>query len=77
MTLYNVRNIKKLFETVNTCAGDVKLVTPSADISLKTVPEVYKELLEESTPAKGVKELTLKTENADDCVKLMNFALAA
>ena len=77
MTLYNVHNIEKLFETVNACKGDVKLVTPSTDISLKTVPGAYKEFLEGFAPANGVKEMTLKTENREDSIKLMNFALAA
>ena len=57
MKLYNVKDVKGLFETVNDCEGSIEMVLPSQNINLNNNQELS-EILSEIAPEEGFRQLT-------------------
>lgn len=76
MTLENVSNIEGLFEVINTCKGNVELVSEEGDkINLKSRLAQY--LTIAGVLAHGyVRELELIIEDPDDMDKIMEFIVS-
>lgn len=73
MKLYNVKNVKGLFETVENCEGRVEMVLPSSNINLND-PEVS-ELITQVMPEEGIREIEIRTEVKEDVYRLLHFAM--
>ncbi len=76
MTLENVSNIEGLFEVINTCKGNVELVSEEGDkINLKSRLAQY--LTIAGVFAHGyARELELIIEDPDDMNKIMEFIVS-
>ena len=74
MKLYNVKDVKGLFDAVNNCEGRVEMVLPSRNINLNNNTEMTK-ILCEITPEEGIREIELKAEKKEDVYKLLHFAM--
>ena len=74
MKLYNVKDVKGLFEAVNNCEGRVEMVLPSQNINLNNNKEMT-EILCEMAPDEGIREIELRTEKQEDVYKLLHFAM--
>ena len=74
MKLYNVKDVKGLFETVNDCEGSVEMVLPSQNIDLNN-NEIFAEVLCEIAQDEGIREIEIKAENQKDVYKLLHFAM--
>ena len=74
MKLYNVKNVKGLFETVENCEGRVEMVLPSNNISLNNNPEIS-EVISQVMPEEGIREIEIQTDNREDVYKLLHFAI--
>lgn len=73
MKLYNVKNVKGLFETVKTCEGRVDMVLPSSNINLNNTE--LSELIEQVMPEEGIKEMEIRAERKEDIYRLLHFAI--
>ena len=74
MKLYNVKDVKGLFETVNNCEGSVEMVLPSQNINLNN-NGIMEEILCEIAQDEGIREIEVKVENQTDMYKLLHFAM--
>lgn len=76
MTLENVTNIEGLFEIINSCKGNVELVSEEGDrINLKSRLSQY--LAVAGVFAKGyVRELELNVEDPEDMNKILEFIVS-
>lgn len=74
MKLYNVKDVKGLFDAVNNCEGSVEMVLPSQNINLNHNREMS-EILCEIASEEGIREIELKAEKKEDIYKLLHFAM--
>ena len=74
MKLYNVKDVKALFDTVQDCEGRVEMVLPSQNISLND-NTVLTEALCQAMPEEGLREIELVAEKTEDVYKLLHFAM--
>lgn len=76
MTLENVSNVEGLFEVINTCKGNVELVSEEGDrINLKSRLSQY--LAVAGIFSHGyVRELEVEIENPEDMDKIMEFIVS-
>lgn len=74
MKLYNVKNVKGLFETVDNCEGRVEMVLPSNNISLNNNDELS-EIITQVMPEEGIREIEIQAENKEDLYRLLHFAM--
>ena len=75
MTLENISNIQGLFDVINTCRGNVELVSPEGDrINLKS--RLAQLLSLSGVVSHGyIRELELKIEKQEDMDKILEFAM--
>ena len=73
MKLYNVKNVKGLFETVENCEGRVEMVLPSENISLNN--SQLSELICQVMPEEGIREIEVRAEVKEDIYRLLHFAM--
>lgn len=75
MKLYNITNIDRFFEIVDSCRGDVYITSPQGDkFNLKsslTKYVAFANLLSEA----AVAELELEVENAEDGQRFIKFMM--
>ena len=75
MKLYNINNVSALFNVLDSCKGDVKLVSKDGDmINLKSKLSqilLAAKLLDTSL----IKELDLKVSDPEDMKSIMNFMM--
>ena len=74
MKLYNVKDVKGLFDAVNNCEGSIEMVLPSQNINLNNNEELS-EILSEIAPEKGFREIEIRAEKQEDVFKLLRFAM--
>ena len=74
MKLYNVKDVKGLFEAVNDCEGSIEMVLPSQNINLNNNEELS-EVLCEIAAEEGIREIEIRAEKKEDVFKLLSFAL--
>ena len=74
MKLYNVKDVKGLFDAVNDCEGSIEMVLPSQNINLNNNQELS-EILSEIAPEEGFREIEIKAETKEDVYKLLRFAM--
>ena len=72
--LMNVKNVEKLFETVNKCNGKVELVGDDIQLNLKSKLSQYFSLAK-LFPDGEIPELELVTTDPDDNALLMRFMM--
>lgn len=76
MKLYNVKNLEGLFSVIDKCEGRIELVGEDICINLKSKLAQYFALADVfSAGDEVIKELELKTYNAADTEKIMNFLI--
>ena len=74
MKLYNVKDVKGLFDAVNNCEGSVEMVLPSQNIALNG-NAIFEEVLCEIAKDDGIREMEIQVENREDMYKLLHFAM--
>ena len=74
MKLYNVKNVKGLFEAVDNCEGNVEMVLPSNKINLNNNSEIS-EVISQVMPEEGIREIEIQAENREDVYRLLHFAI--
>ena len=72
--LMNVKNVEKLFETVNKCNGKVELVGDDIQLNLKSKLSKYFSLAKLFSDGE-IPELELVTTDPDDNALLMRFMM--
>ena len=72
--LMNVKNVEKLFETVNKCNGKVELVGDDIQLNLKSKLSQYFSLAKLYSAGESP-ELELVTTDPDDNALLMRFMM--
>lgn len=72
--LMNVKNVEKLFETVNKCNGKVELVGDDIQLNLKSKLSQYFSLAKLFSDGE-IPELELATTDPDDNALLMRFMM--
>ena len=72
--LKNVKNVEKLFETVNKCNGKVELVGDDIQLNLKSKLSQYFSLAKLFSDGE-IPELELVTTDPDDNALLMRFMM--
>ena len=72
--LMNVKNVEKLFETVNKCNGKVELVGDDIQLNLKSKLSQYFSLAKLFSDGE-IPELELVTTDPDDNALLMRFMM--
>ena len=72
--LMNIKNVDKLFETVNRCSGKVELVGDDIQLNLKSKLSQYFSLAKLFSDGE-IPELELVTSNPDDNALLMRFMM--
>jgi hypothetical protein len=70
----NVKNVEKLFETVNKCNGKVELVGDDIQLNLKSKLSQYFSLAKLFSDGE-IPELELVTTDPDDNALLMRFMM--
>ena len=74
MKLFNVKNVDKFFEVVDTCTDKVELVSKDGDrINLKSKLAQYIAIAKIFSNEDIVKELELIAYNQDDVLRLIAF----
>ena len=74
INLMNVKNVEKLFETVNKCNGKVELVGDDIQLNLKSKLSQYFSLAKLFSDGE-IPELELVTTDPDDNALLMRFMM--
>lgn len=74
MKLKNVKNIDKLFQTINECSGKVMLVGDDIQLNMKSKLTQYVALAKIFSDGE-IPELELHAENPDDVAKLIKFMM--
>ena len=74
MKLYNVKDVKGLFDAVNNCEGSVEMVLPSQNIDLNR-NGIMEEVLCEIAREDGIREMEIQVEKKEDIYKLLYFAM--
>ncbi len=74
MKLYNVKNVKGLFDAVQNCEGRVEMVLPSQNISLNNNNELS-EVICQVMPEEGIREIEITAEKKEDIYRLLHFAM--
>ena len=74
MKLYNVKNVKGFFETVNDCEGRVDMVLPSKNINLNNADELS-DVITQVMPEEGIREIEIRAEKKEDIYRLLHFAM--
>jgi len=73
MTLYNVKNIDKLFELIDKCKGDVYLLSPDMSLNLKSKLAQYFALAKVFNEGDDlVKEINIQAKEPEDRIMLIN-----
>ena len=72
--LMNVKNVEKLFETVNKCNGKIELVGDDIQLNLKSKLSQYFSLAKLFSDGE-IPELELVTTDPDDNALLMRFMM--
>ena len=76
MKIYNIKNIDKFFETVDSCKGRVELVTTEGDrLNLKSKLSQYVSMAKLFSDG-SIGELELIAYEPDDITKLMNYMMS-
>lgn len=74
MKLFNIKNIDKFFEIIDSCTDKVELVSKDGDrINLKSKLAQYVAIAKIFSNDEIVKELELIAYNQDDVLKLIRF----
>ena len=74
MKLFNIKNVDKFFEVVDTCTDKVELVSKDGDrINLKSKLAQYIAIAKIFSNEDIVKELELIAYNQDDVLRLIAF----
>lgn len=74
MKLFQIKNIDKFFEIIDSCKEKVELVSKDGDrINLKSKLAQYIALAKIFSNEEIVKELELATYDPDDAMKLLKF----
>ncbi|MEY8426985.1 polya polymerase [Lachnospiraceae bacterium 46-15] len=74
MKLMNIKNVEKLFETVNKCNGKVELVGDDIQLNLKSKLSQYFSLAKLFSDGE-IPELEIVTTDPDDNALLMRFMM--
>lgn len=75
MKLYNINNIDKFFDMINTCAGKVELVTGEGDrLNLKSKLCQYVALADAFSNG-SVPEMEIIAYESEDVEKIMKFMI--
>ena len=72
--LFNVKNVDKLFEVIDSCEGDVELVGDDIRLNMKSKLSKYFSLAKLFSDG-NIPELNLVTHNDKDTDKLINFMM--
>lgn len=72
--LMNIKDVDKLFETVNKCSGRVELIGDDIQLNLKSKLSQYFSLAKLFSDGE-IPELELVTSNPDDNALLMRFMM--
>ena len=72
--LFNVKNVDKLFEVIDSCEGDVELVGDDIRLNMKSKLSKYFSLAKLFSDG-NIPELNLVTHNDRDTDKLINFMM--
>lgn len=72
--LMNIKDVDKLFETVNKCSGRVELIGDDIQLNLKSKLSQYFSLAKLFSDGE-IPELELVTNNPDDNALLMRFMM--
>ena len=76
MKLQNVKDVRKLFEVVDSCKGKVELVTGEGDrLNLKSKLSQYISLANIFSVKENIPEMELVAYDAEDVQKLINFMM--
>lgn len=73
MKLYNVKDVKGLFEVVKNCEGRVEMVLPAKRINLNN--SELNELIPQIVSEDGIGEIELVSDNSKDIFRFVNFAM--
>ena len=75
MKLYNINNVSALFNVLDSCKGDVKLISKDGDmINLKSkLSQIL--LAAKLLDTSFIKELDLKVSDPEDMKSIMNFMM--
>ena len=73
MKLYNVKDVKGLFEVVENCEGRVEMVLPTKRINLNN--SELKELIPQIVAQDGIREIEIVSDNSKDIFRLVHFAM--
>lgn len=74
MKLFQIKNIEKFFEIIDSCKEKVELVSKDGDrINLKSKLAQYIALAKIFSNEEIVKELELETHDPEDAMKLLKF----
>lgn len=75
MKIHNIKNIEEFSKVVNTCKGEVQLVSPEGDcLNLKSKLTQYV-VLATIIGSPFIKEMELKVELPDDMAKIQKYML--
>lgn len=74
MKLFYIDDLKRFFEVVDSCTGKVELVGKDIRLNLKSKLTQYFSLAEIFSSGNEIDELELHCENAEDNMKLVEFA---
>lgn len=72
--LFNVKDVDKLFEVIDSCEGDVELVGDDIRLNMKSKLSKYFSLAKLFSDGE-IPELNLVTHNDRDTDKLINFMM--
>ena len=74
LKLFNVKDVDKLFEVIDSCEGDVELVGDDIRLNMKSKLSKYFSLAKLFSDGE-IPELNLVTHNDRDTDKLINFMM--
>ena len=76
MKLYNITNVNKFTEVVNSCKGEIKLINQTGVHDLKKELENLNKMNEYFGPSK-IDEIEIQTTTPEDTMKLIHYLICA
>ena len=75
MMLYNISKVDRLFETLDSCKGDVTVVTPNGNaMDWKESRELF-ESVWSTTSGQQIDQIEIRLNNAEDTVNMVDFLI--
>ena len=76
MKLYNIENISRFTDVINSCKGEVKLLNSTGEHDLKKELKDLNKMNTYFGPSK-IKEIEIKTIEPEDTMRLIHYLISA